>query len=141
MRSVKTVSKENSTARYEVRLLEHPDGEPGERYVLCRSSARAEKERALLQRQSDRLTAELIKIDAWLRRSPPSDHETVGRRIGRHLGKNPAAAAIIRDEVRRDEQGRACSLQITSELDAGQTTYRQKGAYLLRTNCEETVLL
>lgn len=125
-------------AGLEVRLVAHPDGEPGERYVLCRSSARAEKERAMLQRQSDRLTAELVKIDAWLRRSPQSDHEVVGRRIGRHLGKNPAAAAIICAEVRRDEAGRACSLQITSALDAGQTTYRQKGAYLLRTNCEET---
>ena len=92
----------------------------------------------MLQRQSDRLTAELIKIDAWLRRSPQSDHEGVGRRIGRHLGKNPAAAAIICAEVRRDEPGRACRLQITSALDAGQTAYRQKGTYLLRTNCEET---
>ena len=125
-------------AGLEVRLVEHPDGEPGERYVLCRSSARAEKERAMLQRQSDRLTAELVKIDAWLRRSPQNDHENVGRRIGRHLGKNPAAAAIIRAVVWRDEQGRASGLQITSELDAGQTAYRQKGAYLLRTNCEET---
>jgi hypothetical protein len=53
----------------EVRLVEHPAGEPGERYVLCRSGARAEKERAMLQRQSERLTAELIKIDAWLRRT------------------------------------------------------------------------
>jgi len=125
-------------AGLEVRLVAHPDGEPGERYVLCRSDARAEKERAMLRRQSDRLTAELVKIDAWLRRSPQSDHETVGRRIGRHLGKNPAAAAIVCAEVRRDEHGRACSLQITSALDAGQTAYRQKGAYLLRTNCEET---
>ncbi len=125
-------------AGLEVRLVEHPAGEPGERYVLCRSSARAEKERALLQRQSDRLTAELVKIDAWLRRSPQSDHESVGRRIGRHLGKNPAAAAIIRAVVWRDHQGRAGSLQITSTLDAGQTAHREKGAYLLRTNCEET---
>lgn len=125
-------------AGLEVRLVEHPAGEPGERYVLCRSDARAEKERAMLQRQSDCLTAELIKIDAWLRRSPQSDHEVVGRRIGRHLGKNPAAAAILCAEVRRDEQGRACSLQITSALEGGQTAYRQKGAYLLRTNCEET---
>ena len=70
----------------EARLVEHPDGEPGERHVLCRSSARAEKERAMLARQSERLTAELLKIDAWLRRSPQSDQQNVERRIGRHLG-------------------------------------------------------
>jgi transposase len=125
-------------AGLEVRLVEHPDGEPGERYVLCRSGARAEKERAMLQRQSDRLTEALVKIDAWLQRSPQTDQETVGRRIGRHLGKYPAAAAIIRAHVQHDDQGRACAVQICSLLDAGQKAHRQKGAYLLRTNCEET---
>jgi len=125
-------------AGLEVRLVEHPDGEPGERYVLCRSVARAEKERAMLQRQSDRLTEALVKIDAWLRDSPQSDQETVGRRIGRHLGKYPAAAAILQAQVQRDAQGQACGLQITSAVGLGQKTHRQKGAYLLRTNCEET---
>jgi len=125
-------------AGLEVRLVEHPDSEPDERYVLCRSGARAEKERAMLQRQSDRLTAELVKIDTWLKRHPQSDQETVGRRIGRHLGKYPAAAAIIGAEVCHDGQDRACGLQITSALAAGQKAHRQKGAYLLRTNCEET---
>jgi transposase len=125
-------------AGLEVRLVEHPDGEPGERYVLCRSGARAEKERAMLQRQSDRLTEALVKIDAWLQRSPQTDQEAVGRRIGRHLGKYPAAAAIIRAHVQHDDQGHACGLQICSALDAGQKAHRQKGAYLLRTNCEET---
>ncbi|MDF9827768.1 hypothetical protein M2447_001870 [Ereboglobus sp. PH5-10] len=122
----------------EVRLVEQPGGEPGERYVLCRSEARAEKERAMLRRQSERLTDELVKIDAWLRRSPQEDHETVGRRIGRHLGKNPAAAAIIEARVERDAQGRANALCISSRLAEGSKANRQKGAYLLRTNCEET---
>jgi transposase len=122
----------------EVRLVEQPGGEAGERYVLCRSGARAEKERAMLARQSERLTEELIKIDAWLRRAPQADQETVGRRIGRHLGKYPTAAAIIVAEVLRDGEGRASGLRISSRLDAGQKAHRQKGAYLLRTNCEET---
>jgi transposase len=125
-------------AGLEVRLVEHPDGEPGERYVLCRSSARAEKERAMLARQSERLTGELVKIDAWLRRRPQNDLEAVGRRIGRHLGKYPAAAGILQAQVQHNAQGHACSLQITSQLEAGQNAHRQKGAYLLRTNCEET---
>jgi transposase len=144
----KLLEKENWTEvreGLEVRLVEHPGqagaeagGQAGERYVLCRSTARAEKERAMLRRQSERLTAELLKIDAWLRRSPQENHETVGRRIGRHLGKNPAAAAIIEAQVGRDAQGRANALQISSRLDEGQKANRQKGAYLLRTNCEET---
>jgi hypothetical protein len=106
--------------------------------VLCRSGARAEKERAMLQRQSERLTEELRKVDVWLTRSPQQDRETVGRRIGRHLGKYPAAAAIVVAEVLSDAQGRAAGLQVFSRLEAGQKAHRQKGAYLLRTNCDET---
>jgi transposase len=122
----------------EVRLVEQPGGEPGERYVLCRSGVRAEKERAMFARQSERLTEELIKIDAWLRRAPQADQETVGLRIGRHLGKYPAAAAIVVADVIHDADGRAVALRVSSRLDAGQKAHRQKGAYLLRTNCEET---
>jgi hypothetical protein len=92
----------------------------------------------MLQRQSDALTAALVKIAAWLRRTPQTDQEAVGRRIGRALGKFPAAAAIIQATVQRDATGCAVDLQIASTVDAGQKAHRQKGAYLLRTNCEET---
>jgi len=122
----------------EVRLVEHPGGVPGERFVLCRSSARALKERAMLARQTERLTTELAKIDTALRRTPQSDLEAVGRRIGRHLGRYPAAAAILHAQVEHDGQGRACALHVSSDLAAGQKAHREKGAYLLRTNCEET---
>ena len=121
-----------------VRLVTPPDGEPGERYVLCRSAARAEKERAMLQRQSDQLAAALGRIATRLEKRPQSDLEMVGRRIGRALGKYPAAAAIIGATVRRDAANRACGLEIASDLVAGQKAQRHKGAYLLRTNCEET---
>jgi Transposase DDE domain len=121
----------------EVRVVTQPEGEPGERYVLCLSGARAEKERAMLARQSERLTEELSKVDAWLRRTPEADQEKVGRRIGRYLGKYPAAAAIVVAEVIRDQAGRAAGLSVSSQLAAGQRAHRQKGAYLLRTNCEE----
>ena len=122
----------------EVRLVEHPDGEAGEQYILRRSSARAEKERAMLQRQSERLTEALVRIAQWLQRQPQADHEAVGRRIGRALGQYPAAAAIIEATVLSDESGRAVGLRIASDVVAGRKAYRQKGAYLLRTNCEET---
>ena len=102
----------------EVRLAEHPDGQANEKYVLCRSTARAQKERAMLQRQSNRLTAALIKIDAWLRRNPQADLENVGRRIGDALGKYPSAAAIVNATVQTDAHGHAGGLEIASELVA-----------------------
>lgn len=122
----------------EVRLVDHPEAAAGERYVLCRSTARAEKERAMLARQTERLTEALGRIDAALRRQPQTGQEAVGRRIGRALGKHPAAAAIVQATVIHDAAGRACALQIASVVSAGQKAHRQKGAYLLRTNCEET---
>lgn len=129
---------QEAQAGLEVRFVAHPDGPPGEKYVLCRSGARAEKERAMLQRQSDGLTAALGRIGASLARQPQTDQEAVGRRIGRALGKFPAAAAIIQATVQRDAAGRATGLEIASVVAVGQKAHRQKGAYLLRTNCEET---
>ena len=122
----------------EARLVEHPDGQGSEKYVLCRSTARAEKERAMLARQAENLTTELAKIQAWLQRSPQSDREKVGRRIGRVLGQYPAAARIIQAHVQYDAQARACALTFFSDLTAGQKTHIRRGAYLLRTNCTET---
>jgi transposase len=81
-------------AGLEVRCVAHEGGPPGEKYILCRSAARAEKERAMLARQSEGLTAALGKIAAGLRRTPQTDQEAVGRRIGRALGQFPAAARL-----------------------------------------------
>src|SRR5690606_15615352 len=61
----------------EARLVEHSDGNGCEKFVLCRSTARAEKERAMLARQSDLLSDQLTRIAAWLERSPQADLEAV----------------------------------------------------------------
>lgn len=122
----------------QARMDEHPDGHGMEKYVLCRSTARAEKERAMLLRQSEGLAAGLTNIQSWLARSPQSDLEKVGRRIGRAQGKYPAATRLIEARVEQDAQGRACGLCFFSHLEAGQRAHRRGGAYLLRTNCEET---
>jgi transposase len=122
----------------EARLVPHPDGKGEEQYVICRSTARAEKERAMLARQTSQLANELAKIDAALRHKSQSDLEKLGRRIGRWLGKYPAAAKVIAVEVLRDDQGAAIGLEITSSLEKGERTDRHHGAYILRTNCTET---
>lgn len=85
----------------EAKLLAHPDGKGEEQFVLCRSTARAAKERAMLQRQADLLCEELQRIDLTLRRRPEADVEKVGRRIGRWLGKYASAAKVVEVEVIR----------------------------------------
>ena len=122
----------------EAKLVEHPDGDGEERFVLCRSNARAAKERAMLARQMDRLSEELVKVDRSLRRRHGQDEGKVERRIGRWLGKYPAAAKWIEAELIHDEQERACGLRLYCPLPEQGHPLLAKGAYLLRTNCTET---
>ena len=122
----------------EARLVAHPDGQEQERFVLCRSTARGAKERAMLERQMSGLTEELVKIDASLRRGPPAESGAVERRIGRWMGKYPAAARWLEAELVRDEKGRAIALELSCPVKEGEHPTLAKGAYLLRTNCTET---
>jgi transposase len=122
----------------EARLVAHPDGQEQERFVLCRSTARGAKERAMLERQMTRLTEELAKIDASLQRRPTAETGAVERRIGRWLGKYPAAARWLKAKLVLDPKGQALALELSCPLREGEHPTLAKGAYLLRTNCTET---
>jgi len=138
---VELAEKENWTdvqPGVEARLVAHPDGNGQERYVLCRSKARGAKERAMLERQMSALTEELLKIDASLRRRPTTEVGPVERRIGRWMGRYPAAARWLKADLVRDEEGTATALELSCPVKEGEHPTLTKGAYLLRTNCTET---
>jgi len=124
----------------EAKVVAHPDGDGSEKYVLCRSQARGEKEKAMLERQMNRLTEELLKIDTALRKSKKKETDIgkIERRIGRWQGRNPAAARILDVVVLKDKKTRALGLQLSCPLEKGTKSDLAKGAYLLRTNCTET---
>lgn len=133
--------KENWTeveAGVEARVVDHPDGDGQERFVLCRSAARGAKERAMLERQMTRLGERMSQIDRSLRRRPERDAGKIERRIGRWQGKCPSAARWLNVELCRDEAGRACGLRLSCPLPEGAHPTLAKGAYLLRTNCAES---
>jgi len=135
--------KENWTEVQEglqARLVKHPDGEGNEQYLLCRSQPRSQKEKAMLQRQMTRLTEELVKIDNSLRqrRRSPSQRGVTERRIGRWLGRYPAAARFLNVGVQEDSNGNLCGLQISCRMQQGTQKELACGSYLLRTNCTET---
>jgi transposase len=121
----------------EVKLMAHPDGQGREQFVLCRSAARREKEKAMLERQAERLLVQLVAIDTSLRKNPHGDLVAVGRRIGRWLGRYPAANKLFVVEVLTDAMGAACALMIACRLERSQWAQQAHGAYLLRTNCLE----
>jgi transposase len=121
----------------EVKLVSPPDGSREEQYILCRSQARREKEAAIIEVARQRLRARLDKTHASLQRHPVKDPGKIERRIGRWLGRFPAAARLLEVTVQRDEQMRACGLKIIERGERVAWAAQAHGAYLLRTNCLE----
>jgi len=121
----------------EVKLVPHPDGGTDEQYVLCRSSARREKEAAMIELARQRLRAQLDKTHASLQKHPAKDPGKIERRIGRWLGRFPAAERLIEVSVQRDAQGWASGLRIVERAERKAWAEHAHGAYLLRTNCPE----
>jgi transposase len=121
-------------AGLEVKLVAVPERNGAEQFVLCRSRDRAAKERAMLERQLQRLRQEWGRLDGRLRAQPEADLERVGRQIGRWLGQYPAAAKVLSATVQKDAQGRARGLQVAEHRDRLEWARHAHGAYLLRTN-------
>ena len=121
----------------EVKLVAHPDGGTDEQYVLCRSSARREKEAAMIELARKRLRAQLDKTHASLQQRPARDAGRIERRIGRWLGRFPAAERLLTVTVERNAQGHATGLKITEHAERSAWAGHAHGAYLLRTNCTE----
>lgn len=121
----------------EVKLVAHPDGDRHEQYILCRSTARRQKEAAMIELARQRLRVQLDKTHAMLQRRPAKDVGKIERRIGRWLGRFPAAERLIEVIVERNAQGRACALKILERAERAAWAAHAQGAYLLRTNCPE----
>ncbi len=120
----------------EVKLLPHPDGKGMEQFVLCRSAARRQKEKAMLARQEQRLWQKLLEIHQSLEKKPaPADG--IERRVGKWLGRSPAAEKLFAVEVQLNGQRQACGLSVACVVDRQAWAVRAQGAYLLRTNCAQ----
>jgi transposase len=120
----------------EVKLVNSPEG--AERFILCRSADRAAKESAMLQRQVDRLRAQFDKLDRRLRQRPTATVGPLERRLGRWLGRYPAAGTVFTVDLQYDAQRRACGLQVQERPERMEWARLAHGAYLLRTNHPET---
>ena len=121
----------------EVKLAAHPDVDPAEQYILCRSSARRQKEAAMIELARQRLRVQLDKTHASLQRHPVKDSGPIERRIGRWLGRFPTAERLLEVTVERNMDGHACGLKIIERAERAAWAQLTQGAYLLRTNCTE----
>lgn len=119
----------------EVKIVEHPDYGK-EKFVLCRSSQRGHKERAILERQIQRLEEELQKVKTGIKKGRLKEASKVERRIGRWMGRYPKAERLFEVELIKEKR-RLVDLKITRRIDRFEWVEKVQGCYLLRTNLTE----
>jgi transposase len=114
----------------EAQLVPIPGGT--ETYVLCRSTARREKELAIRRRFSTRLEDRLRGLEHRVAAGRLKDRAKIERVLGR-LQASYASVADLYEMAVRDEDGR---LRLHWRLIEGRRAWRdaREGAYLLRTN-------
>jgi transposase len=120
----------------EVRLCPGPQGQ--ETFIVCRSHARREKERAMHDRFEKRIEDDLIRLAGRLERAKKKPNRSqVERQIGRMLGRNSRAAGLFEITVREIERGGVKEhLEVTwKKKDTWRDWARlSEGCYVLRTN-------
>lgn len=114
----------------EVKLCPSPDGK--ETFILCRSAARQEKEKAIHERFEKRIEKGLAKlIESCSKKKQKLG--VVERRIGRLLGVNSRAAGLFKIEVTTREDGKVA---VSWEKMEAWREWAElsEGCYMLRSN-------
>lgn len=118
----------------EVKLCRGPGG--NETFLLCRSAARIEKERAMHERFSERIETGLESMARRIAQSKRRlDAKVLERQIGRLLQRNARAAARYSITIKDDE---ACAagirLQWRTHPEWDEWANLSEGTYILRSN-------
>jgi transposase len=117
-------------ADVEVKLVPAPGGE--ETYLLCRSTARKEKEKAIRSRFSARLEKALRGLEKRVRERKLQDRSKIERSLGAIQARHPQVADLYAAAV-VEVEGR---LRLDWKMREDRRSWQEarEGAYLLRTN-------
>jgi transposase len=109
-----------------------------ETFILCRSTDRAAKERAMRQRFAERIEKGLEQLQQRCQHSKPGKLEVgaVERRVGRLLGQNTRAAGFFEVQVVKDAAGQT-QLQWQRRQQLSQLAEFRDGCYVLRSNLSD----
>jgi len=121
---------ERVRADVEVKRLPMPDGE--ETYVLCRTTARREKEQAMRRRFSAQIEKALGQLAQRVATGKLKDRGKIERRLGRIEARFPSVADLYALQLQESEGQLRVHWQMLPERRTWQET--REGAYLLRTN-------
>jgi transposase len=118
----------------EVRLVSSADAQ--ETFVLCRSEDRREKEKAIHARFLARIEDGLSKLEKTLAGAARKrDKVTIGKQIGRLLGRNSRGAGAFQIEVVDAPEHRSGLKLVWSRVNEWEDwATLSEGCYLLRTN-------
>jgi len=121
----------------EVKICPGPEG--NETFLLCRSAARLEKERAMHQRFAQRIEAGLASLARRIEQSKRGlDAKALERQVGRLLERNARAAARYVISI-QDDEGSDSGLRLKWHAHAEWDDWANlsEGTYILRTNVHD----
>jgi transposase len=114
----------------EVKLVSLPN--TTETYVLCRSTTRREKEKAIRRRFSQRLEQALSRLHRRVAQGRLKDRTKIQQALARLRARHPRVADLYQTSVVEHEGAVQVHWQLIQERQAWRQA--REGAYLLRTN-------
>lgn len=118
----------------EVKRCPSPEGED-EVFILCRSTARKEKERAMHDLFRTRIEEGLKKIKVQCDKRRVKDLNKIERRIERLLGSNSRSASMF--EITTAMEGERVKVEWKMKKQATEWAQLSEGYYLLRSNIKD----
>ena len=129
------LNKENWTQvrpEVEVKKMAIPQGE--ETYILCRTTGRQEKEKAIRGRFSASMEKALQGLEKTIATGRLKDRNKMERRLGKIQARHPQVNDLYAVDLRQTAEGVRLFWQIKEDRQAWRES--REGAYLLRTNLE-----
>jgi len=129
------LNKENWTqvrSEVEVKKVAIPQGE--ETYILCRTTGRKEKEKAMRGRFSSRMEKALRGLEKSIATGRLKDRNKMERRLGKIQARQPQVNDLYDVGLRETAEGVRLFGQIKEDRKAWRES--REGAYLLRTNLQ-----
>jgi hypothetical protein len=127
--------KENwSQARPDVEVKQVAIPQGNETYILCRTTGRKEKERAIRKRFSTRMEEALKRLQTTIAEGRLKDRNKMERRLGKIQARHSQVNDLFEVTLRDTPAG----VRLVWEVHAERKVWRdlREGAYLLRTNLQ-----
>jgi transposase len=113
-----------------VKQVAVPQGE--ETYILCRTTGRKEKEKAIRNRFSTRMEDALKRLQKTIATGRLKDRHKMERRLGKIQARHPSVNDLYEVSLQDTAQGVRLSWQMKEDRKAWREA--REGAYLMRTN-------